>query len=289
MKSHDMTFREWWNEHHHRYKAILFDIDGTLIVGRHAYPNSPQMLEWLRANDFPFFLLTNDGNHSPQEKSGLLARAGLTVEPEQIVSCGHALEEFVDENNLRGQTFYVLGNLGKPDFAENAGLDVCRDPKRFYECSGVIIGEGTYDWMLHINNALNFFIKYPDRPLIVLNPDSYWPNGKKDEVGIGAGGKARFLCALLKEMHIDKEPTYLGKPYPGIFEHTLHVLRDRYGIDDHIPHESVIMLGDSLRSDIQGANTMNFTSALVLTGITTQDQLEKAPKALRPDLVFPSI
>ena len=68
-----------------------------------------------------------------------------------------------------------------------------------------------------INAAINFFILHPDRAMLVPNPDSYWPNGPDGEIGIGAGGKARFLCQILKDYGIRKRPTYFGKPHPAIF------------------------------------------------------------------------
>jgi ribonucleotide monophosphatase NagD (HAD superfamily) len=49
------------------------------------------------------------------------------------------------------------------------------------------------------------------------------------------------------------------------------------------------MLGDSLASDIRGANRFGFTSGLVLTGITNHVHLKKAKPGFRPDYIFHSI
>ena len=47
--------------------------------------------------------------------------------------------------------------------------------------------------------------------------------------GIGAGGQARCIQLILKEMGVEIEPIYLGKPHAAIYEHTLYELERRFG------------------------------------------------------------
>jgi len=168
-----------------------------------------------------------------------------------------------------------------------AGLIPERDPHRIRECAGVIVGEGTYNWQDNVNAALNYFIVHPEHPLLVPNPDSYWPNGPSGEIGIGAGGKARFLCQILKDYGIRKRPTYFGKPHPAIFRLACRRLRERHiGSRVAFKPARILMVGDSLASDIRGANRFGLVSALVLTGITTPAHLAAARSDCRPQLVF---
>ncbi|MFZ2657413.1 MAG: HAD-IIA family hydrolase [Victivallales bacterium] len=289
MKILNNTFLEWWKKNSCEYRALLFDIDGTLIAGRKVMPGASTLIKRLEDSGFPFFLLTNDGNHSTEEKSWMLKRAGLDIRPDEIVSCSDALKPFAEKYGLTGRKFFVMGDLGNPNYAERAGLKVERNTRKICECSGVIIGEGTYNWQSNISAAMNFFIKYPDRFLIVPNPDSYWPNGPNGELGIGAGGKARFICTILSDYGIKIKPAYLGKPYGAVFNYAFDILKDRFDISGNIQRKRVLMLGDSLASDIHGANNFGFTSGLVLTGITNRDHLRKAKPSFKPDFVFPKI
>lgn len=288
MNISNLNFFQWWQNNSGKFRAILFDIDGTLIFGSKALPGAGKMLTWLREHHFPFYLLTNDGNNSTRQKSGYLNRAGFEISPEEIVSCGMAISIQVKEKQLKGQTFFVMGDLGTPCYAELAGLKVTRDPEEINDASGIIVGEGTYNWQDNINAAINAFRKYPEKLLIVPNPDSYWPSSKSGEFGIGAGGKARFICTILGEMGIQVEPIYLGKPHKAIFQYTMDKLKQRFNLKKEIPHQEIIMLGDSLKSDIQGAINMDFTSALLLTGITTEEQVRNTPAESQPELVFKS-
>jgi HAD superfamily hydrolase (TIGR01450 family) len=283
------TFLEWWQAESRNFEAILFDIDGTLVSGLHLLKGADVLLEQLRARHFPFYLLTNDGNHSLQEKSVIAGKAGLKISPGEIVSCGMALSHFVEHHNASGQTFFVMGELGKPCYAEIAGLKVCRDVSQISACSGVIIGEGFYDWQKNINAVFNFFIRRPDMPLLVPNPDSYWPNGRNGEFGIGAGGKARFICEILEEMGIAVKPEYFGKPYSAIYEYTVDLLKKRFGLPENINYSKILMLGDSLKSDIKGANILGIKSGLTLTGITSAEAAMRAQDELKPDFIFESI
>ncbi len=252
-------------------------------------PGVPALIRQLEDSGFPFYLLTNDGNHSTREKSLLLKKAGLEIKPDEIISCGDALKPFARENSLAGEKFFVMGDLGKPNYAEKAGLEIERRTKKINECAGVIVGEGTYNWQSNISSAMNYFIRYPERPLIVPNPDSYWPNGSNGELGIGAGGKARFICTILGDYGIKISPVYLGKPYRAIFDYAFEILKTRFGLPANLQRKRVLMLGDSLASDIRGANRFGFTSGLVLTGITNHEHIRKAKPSFKPDYIFPRI
>ncbi|MHB9138120.1 MAG: HAD-IIA family hydrolase [Victivallaceae bacterium] len=284
-----MKFLEWWQNERKNFDAIMFDIDGTLISGLHLLNGADVLLEQLRREHFPFYLLTNDGNHSTQEKSVIADKAGLKVSPDEIVSCGMAILHFAEHQNAAGKTFFVMGDLGQPCYAEDAGLKVCRNVKQISSCSGVIVGEGFYDWQENINAVFNFFIKNPGMPLLVPNPDSYWPNGRRGEFGIGAGGKARFICGILEEMGIIVSPIYLGKPYSAIYEYTVELLKERFGLPGDLNYNRILMLGDSLKSDIKGANILGMKSGLMLTGITSAEQAGQAQGELKPDFIFYSI
>lgn len=283
------TFLKWWERYNSEFSALLFDIDGTLIAGKKAMPGVPALIKQLEYSGFPFYLLTNDGNHSTKEKSATLGKAGLDINPDKIISCGDALKPFARDRGLTGERFFVMGDLGKPNYAETAGLKIERSTKKINRCAGVIVGEGTYNWQSNISSAMNYFIKYPDRLLIVPNPDSYWPNGPNGELGIGAGGKARFICTILGDYGIKLKPIYLGKPYSAIFNYAFEILKTRFNLPSSLPRKRVLMLGDSLASDIRGANRFGFTSGLVLTGITNHEHLKKAKPGFRPDLIFHSI
>jgi len=283
----EKSFNEWWKRRAADYDAVFFDIDGTLIAGGKALPGAAELIEELRASRFPFKLLTNDGNHSVEEKSAIMRGRGLDVEPIDIVSCGMALDTAFEKFGLKGKKVYAMGLLGNPDFAELAGAEPVRDPERIEECAAVVVGEGTYNWQENISAVINYYISTPNRTMIVPNPDSYWPNGRNGGIGVGAGGKARFVQTILREYGIKIHPVYLGKPYKPVYRRAMKALRASFpDLPRSARGKRIMTLGDSLFSDVRGAVASGLSAGLVLTGVTSLKQAEMAKPSRRPDVVF---
>ena len=93
---------------------------------------------------------------------------------------------------------------------------------------------------------------------------------------------------MLAEYGIPLVPHFLGKPNAAIFQRALGRLTELYSLPRPPAPERVLMVGDALRSDIRGGNGMQFATALMLTGITTEAQATRPelPPDLRPTLIF---
>ncbi|GAB6145706.1 HAD-IIA family hydrolase [Desulfocicer niacini] len=278
------TLKHWLSSHREELDALVFDIDGVLLVKGRAAPGSRELLALLRKEKMPFYLLTNDGDHSTWEKSEILNASGIDVHSEEIVSCADGLVELFRGKKPSLAPFFIMGNLGTPCFAEKAGLSTTRNLDQIDQCQGIIVGEKGYDWEPAINAAVNFFVKKPQAPLIVPNPDEYYP-GNAGQLCIGAGGVGRFISHVLESYGIKVAPFYLGKPFAPIFKKTHALLEQRYG--RQIVRNRVLMTGDFIKSDVQGALNFGYRSALVLTGVTTAEMVEKSH--VRPDLVFQAL
>lgn len=280
-------FIDFYTAHRGELDALIFDVDGTLTSGRKLIPEAAELIARLRADGFPYFLLTNDSCNSCERKAELISQTGLQIAPEQIISAGNALEEYIRSHGLAGRKFYQCGSLGEPGYAEKAGLIVTHDPREIDECEGAVMGEGKFDWFSEVNGLFNFLLRKPDAPLLVANPDSYWPYPRG--MGVGAGGLCRFVCGLVKEAGIEVTPTYLGKPYAPIYELVLQRLPEMVPECKNPTPERIAMIGDSLASDIQGGNGAGMLSCLVLTGITTRELAANAPLHRKPAEIFDTL
>lgn len=285
-----MNFRDFWlsniSEKNPRFKALLFDVDGTVVSGRTALPGAENFLQYLRQSGTPFCFLTNDSDHSQAEKAVRIGKSQVTAYADEIISCGNALSIFVEKEKLAGSKVFIMGRLGDPDYAELAGLIPCRDLSGIDECSFVIAGEGHYDFLRTAEAVTNYFLRHPERKLVVPNPDSVWPNNGR--VGLCAGSEARFIANILKELQINIEPIYLGKPHTMIFEYARDFIKKKFALND-LQDSEIIMLGDSLASDIAGAKRFGCKSALMMTGLTTPEILAHTLPEEMPDMIFDSI
>lgn len=277
-----VDFLNFWERENRRFQAILFDIDGTLLYGPRQLPGAAELVGRVREAGTPLYFLTNDGNHTVEQKCAFLQRAGLAARPSEIISCIDALDTVAARNDWIGRTFFAVGELGHVNV-----LNLERDPRNLEHTAGILFGEGEYDWRTGWEAVINFLHRHPDRPLVVPNPDAYWPSPKSGTFGIGAGGQARCIQLLLHEMGTDLEPIYLGKPFRPIYDCVFTRLEKQFGLQ--VEPERILMLGDSLTSDVRGANRVGMVSALVLTGITTPEQAAAATGELKPRYVFRAI
>ncbi len=280
------SFSQWLDRQAGSIDAVLLDIDGVLLSRGNRLPGSRKLIHQLQRSETPLWLLTNDGNHSPAEKSYRLNRAGLPIPADKIISCGHALMPLVQSRNLIDHLFFAMGDTGSPCYAEAASLIVTREFEQLPHCHGIIIGEENYDWESTINAVINFFIDRPDAPLFIPNPDEFYP-GPKLTLHVAAGGIGRFMQQVLKAYGISITPTYLGKPYAPIFDMALEKLK--YQLKGRITPGRIVMVGDNLSADIAGGRAVGLTTALMLTGVTSSSALDQAVDDEQPDMVFEAL
>jgi len=277
-----MFFLDFWREHKREFDAILFDIDGTLISGRRQLPGAAELLAELERDYTPYLFVTNDCNHSTLEKSKIVSVTGLACPPEKILSSGDALPACIRQLGAVGKKFFLMGDLGVPCFAASAGVVTTRDPEEVPACDGVLVGDNWYDWQPAFTAVFNLFLHRPELPFIAPNPDICWAGGRHGTLGIGSGGVAEAIKLLLKFQKVEKEVIYLGKPYGAIFD----LAMERLQLADR---RRVLVLGDSLRGDVAGANLAGMRSGLMLTGITTPAAAAKAEGHEVPEWTFPGI
>jgi len=286
-KVSETDFLNWILPNRYNYSLLVFDIDGTLSIEGIPISGAVNLIKRLNKANFPYVLLTNDAIRSTKEKSILLQNSGFDVNEDNIISCGTSMKTFVSSHDLSFKKIFIMGKFGNPDYAASAGCIVERDILRISECSAILVGELDYDWETTINAVFNFFIAKPDAPLIVANPDSFWPIGEK--IHIGAGGVARFIAAVLNDYGLKIEPIYLGKPYLPIYEYLLEHIKQKYPQINICDRKKILVIGDSISSDIKGAKNMQFSSVLVLSGVTKEAFLSQIPQESLPDFVFNSV
>ncbi len=282
------SFLEWFKKHSSEYQAALFDIDGTITIGPNPLPGNSSVIEYMRKINFPFFFLTNDGLHGHAAKQRQLMKAGVTAYEDEIVSAGGAMKVAAEKLALTGKKVFLLGQGGdQEDYISKGGM-IPVTGENMDGCSAMVVGEGVFDWYTDINAAVNFLKVHKGIPIIVANPDSFWAGGKNGTLGIGAGGIARFITTILRDMGEEREIYYTGKPNRSIYIATIERLKQKFNMDN-VDNSRILMLGDALFSDILGGNSMGMTSVLMMTGVTNDKMLAAAEKDRVPAFVFDTL
>lgn len=246
------------------YSLILCDVWGVLHNGSRAFAGAATALERFRAFGGKVVLLTNSPNPS-RFVAAQLSRLGVSRSAyDAIVSSGDVtvslLAARADEGVFHigppGETFLfdeVLAIAGK------APQQVPLKQAQFVLCTGLADPwrETPADY-----GALLAAMRARNLELLCANPD----------ILVEDGGMVFYCAGALAERYaeIGGKAIMAGKPFAPIFDRALELagVSRAKGETGGVP---VLVIGDTLETDIKGAHLLGFDSLLVTSGIHRQD------------------
>ncbi len=247
------------------FRYLITDMDGVLWRGHEPLPGLVEFFQFLRRHNIRFVCATNNASTLPEKLAGRLQSWGADVKPEEIVTSSIATADYLETILPRGARLYVIGMEGLRVALERKGFVLAED-----DVAAVVVG---IDWNVTYNHfkraALNI---RAGAKFIGTNGDRTFPNPEGIVPGNGA------LLALI-ETATDVKPFVIGKPSPTLYQMALKRLG---AVEAH-----TLVLGDRMETDILGAVLLGLKSALVLSGVTTREQL--AASDYQPDWVFDDI
>lgn len=268
------------------YKVIFFDSYGVLRNHRGLIPGAEACVARLRASDMHLRVLTNNAARSPQMASERLAYYGLNgIAPEEIITSGATTRQFLQQKIKSGQVAY-LGTEKSATYIISAGLEAIPvskvDLANLEDIKAVaFLDDEGYDLNTDITKVINL-LRYTRIPVVVANTDLLYPVAKND-VAIATGSIAR-----LAEYVLGRRFVKFGKPAIQMFQLAFNAVQQE---DPSITHSDILMVGDTLHTDILGGNTFGIDTALVLSGNTRAANAETEIRAsgIIPDFVCRSI
>ncbi len=242
-------------------RGVVLDLDGVVYRGRHLLPGAARFLAWLREHNVPFAFLTNNSTRSPQEYVEHLRRLGVAAEKAQVVTSALCAARLLRSWELAGPVL-VVGGAGLREAVREAGLELTDGP----EAAAVVVGldvDLTYARLRTACSAIRRGARF-----VATNLDPVLP--VEGELWPGAGA----LVAAIRTA-TGQEPVAVGKPEPYPFRMAM----ERLGTQP----EETLMVGDQIATDVLGAARLGMRTAVVLTGVTSREDLARAP--VQPDLV----
>jgi NagD protein len=245
-------------------KNFITDMDGVLIKGKTLIPGADRFIATLQERNIPYLVLTNNPMYTPRDLSFRLATIGLHIPKEHIFSSAMAAAYFLDSQRPDG-TAFVIGESGLTDAIHGVGY-VITDTDPDY----VVLGETTAINYEILTKAIRLIAA--GARFVATNPDVSGP----DEAGIVPACGA---IAALIESATGKAPFFVGKPNPLMMRTALNFLG--------VHSEDTMMIGDRMDTDIVSGVESGMMTTLVLSGVTSRDQIDKFP--YRPSQVLDSI
>jgi HAD superfamily hydrolase (TIGR01450 family) len=268
------------------YKAVFFDAYGVLKNHRGIIPGIEQTFAFLRERGIDFYIVTNDASRSPMKLASAYIDAGLTeITEEKIISSGMLAREFLHNKVKSGQVAY-FGTDTSAHYVETAGLTTVAiqdlDPEQSDDVRALVfLDDEGFNWEPGVNHAINL-LRGRNIPVIVANTDATYPVSRNDvSVAVGA-------LADLVERVVGKRFIRFGKPDAQMYNFALeHIRQDGELLDK----SDILMVGDTLETDIMGGNHFGIDTTLVLSGNTPRRDVQMMMDAtgILPDYVCESI
>jgi len=235
-----------------RYRVFLIDIDGVLVRGGEPIPGAAEAVEALRERG-QILLLSNNSSRSRAGVAERLEGLGFTFEPEAIVPSSYVVARWlletegpspvwtIGEDGLRAELELTGHRIVSPDKAEWLVIGICWD----------------FNYAM-LAEALRFL--EDGGRYIATNTDATFPTPEGPKPGAGA------VVGAIQGMGFQPHAV-IGKPSPIAYRIALEQV--------DAPKDAVLMIGDRLETDILGARDSGVDSALVLTGISTREDIER--------------
>jgi HAD superfamily hydrolase (TIGR01458 family) len=228
-------------------KGILFDLDGVLYVGAAAVPGAAQTLDWVRERGIPHLFVTNTSSRPRTAIVEKLARLGIAVETERLLTPAVAAAQWLRERPA-GPLALFVPEATEAEFAAFPHLAGEAESG----AAAVVVGDLGQGWSFaRLNRAFRLLMGQPAPALVALGMTRYWRADDGLRLDTGA-----FVQALVYAT--GATPVVTGKPAPAFFQAAAREL----GLDP----ASLVMIGDDIRGDIQGAQRAGLAGLLVRTG-----------------------
>jgi HAD superfamily hydrolase (TIGR01458 family) len=245
----------------HSIKGVILDIDGVLEYQGQVYPGAIQVLETLRSSGIKLRFLTNSTLKSRASCAERLRRRGFAVVDEEVVTASYATAKYLRSLHPRS-IWLMLEREGRDEF-----LEFVQD-----ESNPEYLVVGDYRDNFNFEN-LNRAMRLLMNGARLIGMQNELTDGSLGDLELNVGS---WVGMLEKASGVPAE--YIGKPFPYAFELMLRSL----GLE----REEVLVVGDRVSTDIQGAKNTRLRSALVKTGEFRPPDLEAS---IQPDYVLENI
>ena len=234
-----------------QYKGYLIDLDGTMYKGTEKIEAAGRFVHELKRREIPYLFVTNNSSRTPAQVAEKLSEFDIPTEPHQVFTTSQATANYIYDEKPDASV-YVIGEDGIREALKDKGFTFV-DEKPDYVVTG-LDRQITYEKLGKACLAVREGAKF-----VSTNADIALSTERGFMPGNGA------LTAVVS-VSTGVQPVFIGKPERNIMEQALKTL----GVNK----EETIMVGDFYDTDIMAGMNAEIDTMLVLTGVTTRDQLE---------------
>lgn len=248
-------------------KLFLLDMDGTLYLGNQLFDGTLAFLDGIRKMGGRYLFLTNNSSKSVDRYVEKLLAMGITATADDFMTSTQVTIQYLLKH-YKNKKIYGLGTKSFKEELKKAGLCVVDSLDEGICC--LVMGFDTELTFQKLEDAcilLNQNVDY-----IATNPDLVCPT----EFGYvpDCGSVSGMLYHATK-----RKPLFIGKPQPEMVYYAM--------TKTGFTKEETILIGDRIYTDIACGLAANISTALVLSGETTLDDVTKSEQ--KPHFIFKDV
>ena len=242
-------------------KGYICDMDGVIYWGGRLLPGVKEFVDWLQSEGKQFLFLTNNSGQTPLELKLKLQAMGLDIDESHFYTSAMATAKFVSEQTHHCSAYYI----GEP------GLDGA-----LYQCA-VAITDKDPDYVI-VGESQSYNYETICKAVTLVRNGAKLIGTNFDMTGPSNRGIIPACRALISpiEMATGKQAYFVGKPNPLMMRTGLKMLG--------VHSEEAAMIGDRMDTDIVGGVESGLDPILVLSGVTSREEVDLFP--YRPRLIL---
>ena len=252
-------------------RHVALDMDGTIYMGMSLFDYTIPFLQSLREMGITYSFLTNNPSTSIPDYLKKLAGMGIEATEEEMYTTALATIDYIKTNFPEARRLFLLGTPSMISEFEKAGFESLPDSAEERPDVLVVAFDKTLEYSRLCRAA---YWAQQGVPYVATNPDRVCPTDQPT-VLVDCGS----ICKCIEHATGRQPDIVLGKPDPNM----LTGVQARYGVKP----EEVAMVGDRIYTDIEMAHNAGAFGVLVLSGETTLQIADEAPR--QPDLIADSI
>ena len=252
-------------------RHVALDMDGTIYMGMSLFPYTKPFLAGLREQGVNYSFLTNNPSKCIADYLHKLEVLGIEATEEEMYTTALATIDYIKTNFPEARRLFLLGTPSMISEFEKAGFESLPDSAEERPDVLVVAFDKTLEYSRLCRAA---YWAQQGVPYVATNPDRVCPTDQPT-VLVDCGS----ICKCIEHATGRQPDIVLGKPDPNM----LTGVQARYGVKP----EEVAMVGDRIYTDIEMAHNAGAFGVLVLSGETTLQIADEAPR--QPDLIADSI
>ena len=224
--------------------VFVFDAYGVLNVGERAIAGAAACIGELRAIGKRVFVLSNSASHTKAQMVARFAGLGFDFTADEIISSRDAALDHVAGVPDVGRWGVIAPVHFQPTEVPFDVLVLGDDPADYDPVEGFLF-LGAALWTAARQAMLIAALQAAPRPVVIANPDLVAP--RETGLSLDPGYYGHAIADVTRVM-----PTFLGKPFAPVFQ--------RVPVE---PSARVVMVGDTLHTDILGGAAQGWKTVLV--------------------------